>query len=98
MSDKQAAGTIESQYVRISECEHILQCPDIYIGSVQPLTEKMWVYEANPQQMVHKTIKYSPGFFKIFDEILVNAVDNKKNYEPENLLQMNTISVNFDKD
>ena len=48
--------------------------------------------------MVHKTINYSPGLFKIFDEILVNAVDNKKNDEPENLLQMNTISVNFDKD
>ena len=78
--------------------DHVLRRPDLYIGRVQPLTEKMWVYEANTQQIVHKTIKYSPGLFKIFDEILVNAVDNKKNVEPENLLQMNTISVNFDKD
>ena len=27
--------------------------------------------------MVHREIKYVPGFFKIIDEILVNAADNK---------------------
>ena len=27
--------------------------------------------------MVHREIKYVPGFFKIVDEILVNAADNK---------------------
>lgn len=27
--------------------------------------------------MVNRDIKYVPGFFKIVDEILVNAADNK---------------------
>lgn len=27
--------------------------------------------------MVYRDIKYVPGFFKIVDEILVNAADNK---------------------
>jgi DNA topoisomerase-2 len=27
--------------------------------------------------MVHRDVKYVPGFFKIVDEILVNAADNK---------------------
>jgi DNA topoisomerase-2 len=27
--------------------------------------------------MVQKNMSYVPGFFKIFDEILVNAADNK---------------------
>ena len=27
--------------------------------------------------MVHRDVKYVPGFFKIIDEILVNAADNK---------------------
>lgn len=27
--------------------------------------------------MVYREIKYVPGFFKIVDEILVNAADNK---------------------
>lgn len=29
------------------------------------------------ERMVHKTIKFVPGLYKIFDEILVNAADNK---------------------
>ncbi|KAI5426884.1 hypothetical protein KIW84_032353 [Lathyrus oleraceus] len=28
--------------------------------------------------MVHRAVSYVPGLFKIFDEILVNAVDNKQ--------------------
>jgi DNA topoisomerase-2 len=27
--------------------------------------------------MVHRDVKFVPGFFKIVDEILVNAADNK---------------------
>jgi DNA topoisomerase-2 len=45
--------------------------PDTYIGSVQPVTEQMWVYEND--SMVLRDITYVPGFYKIFDEILVNA-------------------------
>ncbi len=29
------------------------------------------------ERMVHKAIKFVPGLYKIFDEILVNAADNK---------------------
>ena len=29
--------------------------------------------------MVQRDVKYVPGFFKIVDEILVNAADNKVN-------------------
>ena len=37
----------------------------------------MWTYDAEKKRMVHRTVKYVPGFFKIVDEILVNAADNK---------------------
>ena len=77
MSDKEAAGTIESQYQKVSDREHALQCSDPYIGSVQPLTEKMWVYEKATAEMVNREINFTPGFLQIFDEILVNASDNK---------------------
>ena len=30
--------------------------------------------------MVQRDVKYVPGFFKIVDEILVNAADNKVSY------------------
>ena len=37
----------------------------------------MWVWDSENKRMVHREIKYVPGFFKIIDEILVNAADNK---------------------
>jgi DNA topoisomerase-2 len=37
----------------------------------------MWTYGSETKRMVHRDVKYVPGFFKIVDEILVNAADNK---------------------
>jgi DNA topoisomerase-2 len=37
----------------------------------------MWIYDKATKGMALKQISYVPGFFKIFDEILVNAADNK---------------------
>ncbi|XP_076167856.1 DNA topoisomerase 2 isoform X2 [Ptiloglossa arizonensis] len=70
--------TIEGIYQKKSQLEHILLRPDTYIGSVEPVTEVMWIYDKEKEIMVQKEIKYVPGLYKIFDEILVNAADNKQ--------------------
>lgn len=69
--------TIEEQYKKLDQIEHALQRPDMYIGAAQPLTAKMWVYD-KVEGMIFKKITYTPGLYKIFDEILVNAADNKQ--------------------
>ncbi|KZT08970.1 type II DNA topoisomerase [Laetiporus sulphureus 93-53] len=51
----------------------------------------MWVWDSDKKLMVQREIRYVPGFFKIVDEILVNAADNKIN-DPS----MDTIKVNID--
>lgn len=38
----------------------------------------MWVYDESKACMVWRTIRYPPGLYKIYDEILVNAADNKQ--------------------
>ncbi|CAB0015829.1 unnamed protein product, partial [Nesidiocoris tenuis] len=38
----------------------------------------MWVYDTVAESMVQRDITYVPGLYKIFDEILVNAADNKQ--------------------
>ena len=63
----------------------------------------MWVYDEASKSMRYKTVKYvssiktsdlqNPGLLKIFDEILVNAVDNKQRC-PE----MTTIKVMVDRE
>jgi DNA topoisomerase-2 len=52
----------------------------------------MWIYERSLNRMVQKEITFVPGLFKIFDEILVNAADNKQRDST-----MDTIKVTIDK-
>ena len=49
----------------------------------------MWVYEEE-QGMVKREVTYVPGLYKIFDEILVNAADNKQRDS-----RMDTIKVDI---
>jgi hypothetical protein len=72
-------GAIEKMYQKKSQLEHILLRPDTYIGSVERISESMWVAEKKEEEgnvsyrMVQRDISYVPGLYKIFDEILVNA-------------------------
>ncbi|KAI3643553.1 hypothetical protein MP228_013108 [Amoeboaphelidium protococcarum] len=78
----QKSKTIEEIYQKKSQLEHILLRPDTYIGSVESIKQQMWVWEQADNEhggtMVFRDISYVPGFYKIFDEILVNAADNKQ--------------------
>lgn len=66
-------GAIEKMYQKKSQLEHILLRPDTYIGSVERVSEQMWIFNEEQNTMVQKEITYVPGLYKIFDEILVNA-------------------------
>ncbi|KAF8554543.1 type II DNA topoisomerase [Imleria badia] len=85
--------TASEKYTKLSHIEHVLKRPDLYIGSVETVTQLMWTYDSENKRLVHREVKYVPGFFKIVDEILVNAADNKVN-DPK----MDTLKVNIDVD
>lgn len=76
-SENENAPTIEQQYQKATQLEHILKRPDSYVGSIKTETKTQWVYDDDKNIMVEKTFLYNPALFKIFDEILVNASDNK---------------------
>lgn len=59
----------------LPQLEHILLRPDTYIGSTEAQEQQLWVHDG--ERMVFKNIRFVPGLYKIFDEILVNAADNK---------------------
>ncbi|KAH9385556.1 DNA topoisomerase II [Nematocida major] len=69
--------TVEEIYQKKTPIEHVLLRPDTYIGSVQPESRSMYVWDSEKGKMVRKEVTYTPGLYKIFDEILVNAADNK---------------------
>jgi hypothetical protein len=68
--------TIEETYQKKTQLEHILLRPDTYVGSIEKHTQALWVYEND--NMVYRNVTFVPGLYKIFDEILVNAADNKQ--------------------
>ncbi|XP_039448395.1 DNA topoisomerase 2 [Culex pipiens pallens] len=77
-SPKIGGKSIEKIYQKKSQLEHILLRPDTYIGSVEQLKETQWIYDTEANRMIQKEITFVPGLYKIFDEILVNAADNKQ--------------------
>ncbi|OLY84142.1 DNA topoisomerase 2 [Smittium mucronatum] len=85
--------SVEDIYQKKSQLEHILLRPDTYIGSVEPIEEMMWVYNSNVERMEKTMIKYTPGLYKIVDEIIVNAADNKIR-DPK----MDTIKININQE
>ncbi|XP_042362205.1 DNA topoisomerase 2-beta isoform X1 [Plectropomus leopardus] len=90
--------SVERVYQKKTQLEHILLRPDTYIGSVEPVTQQMWVFDEEIG-MNQREITYVPGLFKIFDEILVNAADNKQRDKNMSAIKItidpesNTISI-----
>ncbi|XP_055013310.1 DNA topoisomerase 2-beta isoform X1 [Boleophthalmus pectinirostris] len=75
--EKGSKLSVERVYQKKTQLEHILLRPDTYVGSVEPVTQQMWVFDEEIG-MNQREITYVPGLYKIFDEILVNAADNKQ--------------------
>lgn len=84
--------SIEETYKKLSQREHVLQRPGMYIGNIGKHVEEQWVFDNTSKKMIKKFVEFSPGFLKIFDEILSNATDHAAR-DPT----VNTIKVDFDK-
>jgi len=64
------------KFQKLSDIDHVIKRPGMYIGSIKPHTSKKFFY--NEGQMILEEVTYNPGFLKIFDEIITNSVDENK--------------------
>jgi DNA topoisomerase-2 len=67
--------------VKLTQREHILHRPSMYIGSIEPDTLAAWAPETPEpgkpvSSLVRGDLEVNMGLYKIFDEILVNASDH----------------------
>ena len=85
--------TVEETYQKLTQREHVLLRSGMYIGSVKKQMEELWVpVEKEGTMKMQKTmVEYSPGFMKIFDEVLTNATDHSFRDST-----VNAIKVDFD--
>ena len=89
--------------IKYTHLEHVLKVPDTYVGSIESTQEEHYVLNDDGTKMVKKTINYTPGEYKIFDEILVNALDHyvrikEKNIQGHDFQPVKNIKVNFDQE
>lgn len=70
--------TIEETYKKLTQREHVLHRSGMYIGSTDKQIEELWIAKEvkGEIKMEKQMVEYTPGFMKIFDEILTNATDH----------------------
>jgi len=67
---------IEEKYKKLTYQEHVLLRPGMYLGSIKPSNGLRWVVDNN--KIIKKDITFIPAFIKLFDEIIMNSVDESK--------------------
>lgn len=60
-------------YKRLSDVDHVLQRPDTYGGSINPVE---WENVKLNDPGGYQTVEVIPMMYKMFDELIVNATDN----------------------
>lgn len=93
MANESLNASIDKYYQKMSHKEQILMRPAMYIGSVEETKDPMWGFNPNTKEMEFREYTYVPGLYKIFDEIIVNAADNKQRDA-----KMNCIKINVSKE
>lgn len=84
--------SVDKKFKKLSDIDHVLQRPGMYIGSIKPHTALKWILDEN--RMSQKEVTYNPGFLKIFDEIVTNSVDESKRKGSK----LNTIKVDINRE
>jgi DNA topoisomerase-2 len=68
--------SIEETYQKKTQLEHVLHRPGMYIGDIDKVTTERWVFQDSA--ITKRVLTFSPGLYKIFDEIFTNALDHSQ--------------------
>lgn len=79
----------DEKYKSLTDVEHVLLRPGMYIGSVVTETADKYILNKDTNKFELKSVKYNAGFIKLFDEIISNSVDESKREGTK----LNTIKV-----
>ena len=89
----------KQKYQKYTHLEHIKKLPDTYVGSIEKTTEEIWFFDNSSNRMKKGPVSFVPGEFKIFDEIIVNALDQYtrtcESTDP-NTIRVKNIRVTYD--
>jgi len=69
--------TIEQKYRKLTDIEHVLLRPGMYVGSTKPREDDVYLL-AESGRFERRRVTYNPAFLKIFDEIVSNSADEHR--------------------
>ena len=78
---------IESTYIKLSPIEHVLKKPGMYVGDLEFRTEMQYIVK--DMKITMEEISWSPGLYKIIDELIVNCYD-------QNIRDKTLTNINID--
>jgi topoisomerase IV subunit B len=87
MAKKEAS---KKQVIALTDDEHVLHRPTMYIGSIEPTEDKIPIVRDG--ELVNVSKRISVGFYKMMNEIVDNAFDEAKRLKGK----MKKIEVYFD--
>lgn len=88
---------IANKYKKLEHRQHVLQKHGMYIGSIEKDQVDIWLVDAPGTRVEKRRIEYIPGLFKIFDEIVGNAIDHSIR-QRDTTNPVKSIKVLIDKD
>ena len=88
-----AKKTVEQKYQSMTERDHILLRPGMWVGSIKDETRECFGYNIDTGKMEYNDYTYVPAMLKLFDEILSNSCDE---YRRKDNLGLDTINVVVD--
>jgi DNA topoisomerase II len=79
-------------FVKLSELEHLLHRPDMYVGSVEVITAVIGLIDHSQEKPYIKMVssEYCPALLKIIDEAIVNILDHSWRVDTANKKTMSS--------
>ena len=99
---KQNKTDLSNTYQKKTQKEHIKDAPDTYVGATEPDEIRNWSFN-NDNELVYNTYTWTPAFYKLFDEAIVNCRDHhirleqKMRNKEKNIIPVTLIDITIDK-
>jgi DNA topoisomerase-2 len=75
-SQSRSSNHRTTNYKQDTDLEHVISKPGMYVGSIKRQETQIYVIDKETGKFVLRKIRFTPGWYKIIDEVLVNAMDH----------------------
>lgn len=86
---------IEEKYQELSEVQHILSRPGMWVGSIKSEEKDAFIYNKKTGKFEMRIVNYIPAMLKVVDEVISNSCDEFR--RPDNM-GLTELYVNINKE